>query len=770
VGVQYPTVAIGIGPFGGKVVDRLTDSLDSEEPLLAVVRCEPDQLQSHLSEALHPLLEAGRTRHNLAEPRLDLMAFALGMQGGDDALVLACEQAARVVGQSYGALFPPNKPPGQRTAGLQLVIIVPPLTSAAAAPLQRRLAALEKWAADDPPYPLLTRIWLLSTHTRSGTLSVDDAISSASAFGIALMGSGLRAEDMIAARMSHHSHGEGLFSFFSAASLDLPKARLRQYSTERVIYDGMAALVTRVEEEVDPGVALSAVSALRHDEWLVPFVDGEPARRCRQLAANLSGATAALPSRIKVGPFDEAEDIRQQYAILFRPATQVRPPTHADISALDEMIVALDRAESTAFQKIRGGLSQLYAATLGPKTGLRELPMVEAGMRRVLASLQDEDAREATLGDAGPGDADPLRAELEAALEILPSRGMLWAVAGTVGAAATVVLMLAAMGVTTELDMDVTYHESAVNRARLAAWLVPLFLGALISYGFARWTGSRSRKAVKDILKKRRDAINDLWRAGGGGQPGRQAEAQLRQRRLRVRRGAIRTMERALEHLQAVRRALLEARDGAHRRLSELCPHPQPDPSLDDLTNLLGTPRPLHAPLVNPQVANWWVRSCREIADLNVWANRLLEGAWPPDGLAADLPCADPEVLYALGRKQTMPLVERNLFGDPQGADAAALMVSEFTERAPRALARPCEPVDEHGDPVMGIRPGEIFAVAPVDARSVLKSIFDDAPISIPALWTTARAERVIFVRTWEGYTLADVGRAVGFKEADASA
>ena len=763
MGVLYPTVALGIGPFGAKVVGRLTNSLDQEEPLLAVVNCEPNQVHQQLNGALHPLLEAGRTRQNLAEPRLDLMAFAMGTEGNDNALVMACQQAAKVVGESYGALFPPGKPPEERTAGLQLIVIVPPMTSAAAVPLQRRLGALERWAGANPPYPLLTRVWLLSTHTRSGTLSSDDAISSAAAFGIALMGSGLRTEDMVAARMSHHESGEGLFSFFSAASLDLPKARLRRYSTERVIHAGMATLLTRVEEEVDPGVALSAVSVLRHDEWLSPFVDGEPARRCKQLAANLSGATNSLPTRIKVNPFDEAADIRSNYAILFRPATQVRPPTHSDISALDEMIVALDRAESTAFQKIRGGLGQLYASTLGPKTGLRELPMVESGLRRVLASLQDEDAREATLADTPPADSDPLREELEAALEALPSRGMLWAVAGTVGAAATTLLLLGAMGITTELNMDVESHESVVNRARIAAWLIPLFLGAIISYGFARWTGSRSRKTVKDVLTRRRDAINDLWRMGGGGQPGRQAEAQLRQRRLRVRRGAIRTLERALEHLQAVRRALLEARDRAHQRLSKLCPHPQPDPSLDDLTDLLGESRPLHAPLVNSTVANWWVRSCRDIADLDVWANRLLEGAWPPDGLAADLPCADPDQLIALGRKQTSPRVKRNLFADPQGADAAALTVAEFTERAPSALARPCEPVDEHGDPVIGTRPGDIFAVAPVEARSVLKSIFDDAPISIPALWTTAQAERVIFVRTWEGYTLDDIGRAVGF-------
>ena len=127
--VQFPTVAIGIGPFGAKVAARLNDSLDHEEPLLAVIQCDHLQVREHLSTALHPLLEAGRTRHNLTEPRLDLMAFALGMQGDDHALVHACQQAAQVVGESYGALFPPGKPPEERTAGLQLVIIVPPMTS-----------------------------------------------------------------------------------------------------------------------------------------------------------------------------------------------------------------------------------------------------------------------------------------------------------------------------------------------------------------------------------------------------------------------------------------------------------------------------------------------------------------------------------------------------------------------------------------------------------------------------------------------------------------
>lgn len=764
MGVVYPTVALGVGDIGIETVDRLTASLDSEEPLLSVLRCQAAAtVGEQLGGALQSLLEAGRNAAHLSEPRLDLFCFADGWSQRSEELITTCRLASEVIGQRFGALFPADRPPRQRTAGLHLVLLVPPLTGPDAMGMLRRMRKLEQWAeTQQTAYPLLSRVWLLSTHTQAGVLSKSDAIASAAAFGISLIGSGLREEDAVAARINHHdSDRDGLFSFFSAASLDLPKARLRAYAAERAVYDATAQLVSRVEQEVDPGVAINAITPLRYETWLEPFISGEPARRCRQLAANLSGATASLPDAISVHPFDEAEDIRSRYAVLFREATQVRDTTHADASALDEMIVALDKAESASFRVMRDGMHRIFSVTLGPKSGLRELPTVEAGLRRLLAQLQDEDAREETNPTEGPTDADPLRDALEAALERLPSRAMLAATAGTVGVTLGLMLLLIGQGVTaTEMNMDTTAHPTAVQRARMATWFVSALLSLGSSYLAARWVGARSRKAVAEALKRRRDAIFDLWKMGGGGQPGRQAEAQLRQRRLRVRRGAIRLIEGTLEHLQAVRRSLLEARDQSHRRLSDLCPAPQPDPALDDLEPLLGAPRPLHAPLVTPPVANWWVRSCRDIADGEVWANRLLEGSWPKEGLAVDLPAADESLLRELGRKQSRPLAERNLFGDPQGAEAAARTVAEFTDRAPRALAPPTDPRDGHGDPVIGARHGEMFAVAPVEARANLLGIFEEAPMSLPALWTSARAERVLFVRTWEGFTVAQLARA----------
>jgi hypothetical protein len=763
VGVVYPTVGLGVSTLGIEVVDRLTASLDSTEPLLSVLRCEhAQQVGEQLGSALQSLLEAGRNAAHLSEPRLDIFAFADGWSQSSDELIMLCQQASAVIGDRFGALFPANRPPRQRTASLHLVLIVPPLTGADAMGMLRRLRKLERWAEEGhAPYPLLSRIWLLSTHTQAGVLSKADTVASAAAFGISMIGSGLREEDVIAARMGHHETKEGLFAFFSAASLDLPKARLRAYAAERAVYDATAALVARVEQEADPSVAINTITPLRHEQWLEPFTSGEPARRCRQLAANLSGATASLPDRITVHPFDEAEDIRSSYAILFREATRVRETTHADASSLDEMILALDKSESASFRLMRDGMHRIFSVTLGPKSGLRELPMVEAGLRRLLAQLQDADAREETNPAEGPSDADPLRTELESALALLPSRAMLAAVAGTAGVTVGLLFLFVTLGISaTELQMDVNYHPTAVLRTRVAIWFFSAVAALISGYLAARWIGARSRAAITEALTRRRDAIYDLWRMGGGGQPGRQAEAQLRQRRLRVRRGAIRLIEGNLEHLQAVRRSLLEARDQAHRRLSDLCSAPQPDPALDDLEPLLGPPRPLHAPLVSPSVANWWVRSCRDIVDGEVWANRLLEGSWPREGLAVDLPCADEVQLKELGRRQTRPLTERNLFGDPQGAEAAAETVAEFTDRAPRALAPPTAPRDTHGDPVMGIRHGDMFAVAPVEARANLRSIFEEAPLSLPALWTSARAERVLFVRTWEGFTVAQLARA----------
>ncbi len=773
--VVYPTVTLGVAGFGGRVVQRMQDALDRDEPMLRSVSCDAAEVGTQLHASLDTLLRAGTLgTTQLTEPRLDLMAFMLGLHGDPGDIVGVCDQAARVVGERYGALFPANRPPEQRTAVLHLVVVVPPMTASSFGDVLGRLQALERWAADSPPYPLLSRVWLLSIHSRAGVLSAEDAERSCAAFGVAMLGSGAREDDAVGHRLAPHRHGEGLFSFLSAASLTLPRERLRRYASTRAVYDGLSTLVTRVEQEADPTIALGAVNSLRHENWVEPFADGEAAQRCRQMSAGLAGATGGIPDRPKARPFDEPDNIRARYPVLFRPATQVREASQTDIGNLNSMIEGLDKAESAALAEIEGGIERVFHGKLGQATGLQELPVVYKGLSQVRDALMDSDREDTAIlrGDEGPADEqDPLREELEEALEALPSRRMLFAVASTLGATLTGLCLVLGLGLAGELMNWVaeTYptsdwaHPAWRGRLAVLVWLLALAAGPLFAGVVARVLGARTRRGATWALQQRADAVTDLWRRGGGGEPGRQAESQLRQRRLRVRRGAIVALQRAREHLEATRRTLIGSRDAARQRMRDMGVTARADAALDDLSNLLGETHPLHQPLLPMAAVGRWVRSCREMADPEVWSNRLLESSWPADGLLVDVPCGDEAQLEELGREQTRPLATRNLFQEPFAADAAASTVATFATNAPLALSEPTTPQDVHGDPVRGLRPGEMIAVAPIAGRSKLEPALESCPVDLPVLWTDSRVERVIFLRTWEGFELAQLARGMGF-------
>ena len=92
------------------MVGRIRDSLDRDEPLLRTVRCPAAEVGSELHSTLGSLLQVGQLGGDLTEPRLDLMAFAQGLHGDPDDLARVCDQAARVVGEHYGAT-------GRRSSG-----------------------------------------------------------------------------------------------------------------------------------------------------------------------------------------------------------------------------------------------------------------------------------------------------------------------------------------------------------------------------------------------------------------------------------------------------------------------------------------------------------------------------------------------------------------------------------------------------------------------------------------------------------------------------
>jgi hypothetical protein len=780
--VVYPTVLVGLGRFGHEVVDRVLHSLDGGSPLLGVLRCEPGGLAAGLQPLLEELLRAGRGDGERRDPRLDLFVFAGALQGGDGDLLSACEQAARLVAEGYGAIFPPDRPPEQRAAGLHLVVQVPALSHPRAAVALERLAAVEGWARSRPASSLLSRIWLVSQQSSAGTLTSGEMVSTCAAFATALAGSGLRTEDAVARRMAHPARGEGPVGFVSVVSAEVPESRVRDYATARAAYDGLGTLVTRMEQvKVDPALAQGAMAALQHERWWAPLTDGEAARMCRREASALSRLPTEVPPLVQVGPFDAEGDLRPRYPMLFR---REAPPPLSKVGDVrrEELFRQLDGAEHEVAAAVEQGVHSVFGAWLGPASGLAQLPHVAYGLEQVIAQLRDQQAREAATQakeDSGQQKAEegvPFEGDgLEESLKALPSRK---AALGTALALAVAVLLLTVAAVlafqsppaapstgtgpaTLVLGPSAatTPTTGGIDWRELAPWLAGGALALLVALGGTPLVGHLSRRDVRRALERRRQVLADWVNQGERGAPGGQAEAQLRVRRLRALRGALLALENAVERLRVVRQSLLGARDRARQALVGLGITPAAEARQDDLQPLIGAGMLLHGLLLPPDVLARWVASCREVSEDRVWADRLLEGAWPAGGLFEGAPCDDPARVDALSRQQVRPLSTRSLFEDPEVGRAAADTLRDFSVRAGSVLAPPCQPQDAHGDPVQGVRPGEGFVIAPLPGREVLQDSLRDVPFRLPVLWSPLKSARVLFVRTWEGLTVEDVVR-----------
>ncbi len=777
--VSYPTVLLGLGRFGQEVLGRVLQSLDVSSPLLGVLRCEPSGVASGLQPLLEELLRVGRGSSERRDQRLDLVAFAAALQGDESDLLTACEQAARLLAEGYGTMFPPERPPEQRTATLHLVVQVPALSHPRATVAFSRLAALESWARARPVFPLLARIWLVSQQTAAGTLTSEELVSTCASFALGMVASGLRTEDEVSRRMAHPVRDEGLVGFLSVASVELPESRLRAYAAARAAYDGLGALVERVQQPVtDATLAQGAISALQHERWLEPFTEGEAAQKCRRLAAELSRSPVDLPAELRVGPFDSAEDIRRFHAGLFRPASVDTPLTTVDQARTEETFRALDRIEAEVAVAVEQGIQGMFDASLGPASGLSQLPAVEQGLKRVIAHHHDEQAQDAAaLQKLEPGrtpvaPVDPHREELERALLTLPSRGVALAAAA---ALAVAVLLGGTFGTLALLNpspvsqpgagpatVQVTAPAagtSGFDGREALPWVAGGLAALAAGVGWLYFLGHHARKEVRRMLTLRRDALEALVSRGGGGARGRQAELQLVLRRKRARRGAILALENAVARLQAVRRALLEARDGKRQELVALGVTPATEARLDDLGPLLGVGGLLHGSLMPPEVISRWIAGCREITENRVWADRLLEGAWPPGGLLEDVPCGDAERVTELSQRQVRPLAQRSVLDDVEGGTQAGDVLRDFSARMGSVLAPPGQPLNAHGDPVSGVRPAEGFVIAPSAGRDVLEAGLRDMPVRLPVLWSPAKAARVIFLRTWEGFSVEEIAR-----------
>jgi len=762
--LSQSTVIIGLGPLGQDVIERVSQMLTQRDSV-RFLACAVDEIAARLDPLLDELLRAGRGSGGA--PRLDLFAFADVLEGRDRDLRKLCSHVAGTVGGRYAVVFPAGLPPEQRMASMHLVCVVPALSpSAAASEAIRRLSDLDAWVQAPGEYQIVSRVWLVSRHTTAGTMTDESLLTSCAAFASALVE--LREEPSIAERISHLPDEEGKFAFMSVASLDAPEGRIRRYASARAAYDAMSTLVARVTRQVsDPALGDQAVSSLEYGRWLAAFDDGPAVERCRRLAASLGGAADSLPDEIRVGPFDDAEEIRRAYPVLFRPATEERAQTGVDSAEFEEMLRGLDRTESDVTMAIHTSVTRLLETEVGKATGLRRLPEVELGLRRIAAMLRDgvaADTRSA-LGASPPEiDRDPYREQLEQAVCGLPSAWLMRMQAAAFGVAVCAMVVAAGWWIGVDPPLPGAPPATGTPWGQVIPWLAGLVLGAMAAYVGARLVGSSVRSAARDLLRKRRDALRELWRAGGGGQTRSQADAQLLLRKRRVRRAALAAIDDALIQLEAVRATLLDVHAHALQELRDIgIKSPAPSAADDNLQPLIGPIDALHDVLIEDMsLLSRWVASRRRVAVDEVWADRMVEGTWPVRGISEDAPCADWSQVVGLCRWQTEPLAETSILSDPTMVEAAASKVGTFAQQASVALAPPCRPRNAAGDPAPGVRAGAIVGIAPQLARLHFERVLRESPVTVPMMWARSQAARVLFVRTWEGYSLADVARGGG--------
>ncbi|MBK9645523.1 MAG: hypothetical protein IPO67_10305 [Deltaproteobacteria bacterium] len=297
-------VLLGLDPFGREVLERFQQGAARGVSELAVLSpSSVQELPDQLVPALEALLRAGRAAEDRREPRLNLFMFGDLLHGPPSALAAAVAACTKVVTERFGVIFRKDAPEAQRTATLHLLALAPPLSGAAGVEAVERLGMVLRQRQRPGSYPLLARVWLVSTHTRAGVLTPEEVVNTCAGFVQAATDPDLQAEDDLRQRLAHPLPGEGPVGFLALASLDLPEARTLRYAAWRAAWEGLSLICARLDRPPGELAATeSPLEALRGEGWLTPLAEGHAAQRVRKAAASLSGADNHLPPRSPSAP------------------------------------------------------------------------------------------------------------------------------------------------------------------------------------------------------------------------------------------------------------------------------------------------------------------------------------------------------------------------------------------------------------------------------------------------------------------------------------
>lgn len=771
--IVHPLVLVGIGTIGQKIARELADTavaLDADAPVQTVPWTGDTTAEARLETALRPvlrgLLEAGAVR-SAARGRVGLDVLVVGHveQVDPDEAARVLDVVSGQLASDWGVMFPASRPPAERAAWGTVLLALPPLHGEHR---DRGLAALNALQAHRARavHPLFSRALILPSQTRAGQHSAEAVSHALRATAQALFLSGLRESDHVQALLSHRNDDRFLVGL-SAATAELPLARLRRYARWRLALDGLDALVQRAEHPTgDPARAEALVARLDVDGLLEPFREGEPAQRVRRHAATLSGAADRLPDDMNVRLIERDADLRQRFKVLLGPATKPPPDRATDHPEHHEILRVLDREEAFALGELGRRIEHLLAEELEPSSALEVLPHLERALVRAAHHL-DEDLAESAAPlpavDRPPPPTDPGREAVARALDgrprlitVLPLGAVLGGVFGCLAGLA----LFALIGAPTAASSTAAFSSGAAEVASPLVWpavLVGALVGLLAAAGWCLAVLRGGALALQDALVARRTELEELWRRGGGGQPGRQAAALLAVRRRRTADGLRARLSRASARLADARTSLRVARDDARAELEQLRVGLGATPRRDDLTDLLGQPTPLHRPLLEPRTLAERLAQVRPTQEPDRVAQHLLEQTWPEGGLVHDLPAANRDALERACEAGIPHLgAEALLAGDP-AATQVEQRLQQFIDQLTGGLAAGLDPRDENGDPLPAAQPW--LALGPRALRSAVEQRLRDRAAGSYAEWSDGDFPWIVVLATWTGLDVASVRR-----------
>ncbi|MEI7894295.1 MAG: hypothetical protein WCI05_14470, partial [Myxococcales bacterium] len=637
--------------------------------------------------------------------------------------------------------------------------------------------------------------WLISWQTASGIAKQRqaDVARSSAAFCWSLAS---EMEDLhVQERLSPPRGAESPFGFFAVGSLEVPEERIRHYARARAVFDALGTLAARVTLHPDRDKVERLVDTLEEPKWLLPFQQAEEGGKyCLDVAARLTGArTPDLPTDCTVRTFDTAFDLRTRYALLFESGTRdVREDalSQTDKTAIEEMLRKLDTLEALALDDIENRVESLMDQLWSSGSDrLSAVPAIDAALKRVEDKLEDRAGEDLARRDTAPlgfedgrgaVDKDPGRPELDSALAELPEGPLLWAMAVAAGlGAGTLGLFVAQLQ---EAPPPASATPAGIIPPPLVApwshwvpslvrpppqsiaqmaWIPWAIAAAALVVGVLVWSWlvrKRPRERVRRALRQRRDALYELWRTGGGGEPRLKAQAQLELRTRRLRRSALTVLRGARLRLDAIVRQILSSRDSARAALFQLGVNPPAEEAVNEnLASLFQEETDLHQHLLASAPLARWVASFREHKP-DVWADALVDQTWPVEWRRDDVPCADEPTLATLAAQETRRIDDSSVLSDETLVEDAMQRLAQFDGHVREALAPACMPYNNDGGPVVALDGGQILVVLPQIAGTVLSRPFRGSN-SIEQVLSPSPAARVLFIRTWRELDLASIAR-----------